>query len=149
MIFFHDIFFLYVILILSFFLYFSNCCSNLIIKQHKNVSKYQSCLKSSAKCLFFPYYIKGGRTLQQLKISWCDFPIFFFVLSFRLETGYPVGGFVLLFFRSRFCSGLAAVFFNIFVVKLLFFKAFQAFLLFLSSFYLLLGLEPHRINFSC
>ena len=133
---------------LIFFLYFSNCCSNLIIKQHKNVSKYQSCLKSSAKCLFFPYYIKGGRTLQQLKISWCDFPIFL-VLSFRLETGYPVGGFVLLFFGRGFVAAWQQFFVLYFCSKVVVFKAFQAFLLFLSSFYLLLGLEPHRINFSC
>lgn len=74
---------------------------------------------------------------------------FFFVLSFRLETGYPVGGFVLLFFGRGFVAAWQQFFVLYFWSKVVVFKAFQAFLLFLSSFYLLLGLEPHRINFSC
>jgi len=92
---------------------------------------------------------KGRKDTAAVKNIMMRFPDFFSVLSFRSETGYPVGGFVLLFFGRGFVAAWQQFFFNIFVVKLLFFKAFQAFLLFLSSFYLLLGLEPHRINFSC
>jgi len=92
---------------------------------------------------------KGRKDTAAVKNIMMRFPDFFFVLSFRLETGYPVGGFVLLFFGRGFVAAWQQFFVLYFCSKVVVFKAFQAFLLFLSSFYLLLGLEPHRINFSC
>ena len=134
--------FLYVILILSFFLYFSNCCSNLIIKQHKNVSKYQSCLKSSAKCLFFSLLHKGRKDTAAVKNIMMRFPDFFF---FRLETGYPVGGFRL-FCDRGFVAAWQQFFFNIFVLKLLFFQSFSSFFVVSFFFLLIVGLRATYIE---
>ena len=66
---------------------------------------------------------------------------FFFVLSFRLETGYPVGGFVLLFFGRGFVAAWQQFFVLYFCSKVVVFKAFQAFFVVSFFFLLIVGLR--------
>ena len=84
---------------------------------------------------------KGRKDTAAVKNIMMRFPDFFSVLSFRLETGYPVGGFVLLFFGRGFVAAWQQFFVLYFWSKVVVFKAFQAFFVVSFFFLLIVGLR--------